>query len=724
MKYVAEWAGKLNTPWAVIFAGGILFVIAFYCAYGLIDSIYYAVRDDGVITMSHAKNLVDYGFIGVGPSGERVEGYSAPLQFFVYALLYLVFGIGYAAYANLQTLLCTFLLGGIFTAFFVDRKVFALSAAFFSAVLLAFQTSFVQWHGSGMENAITHVMFMATLLTLFLFAQRKIIDYRLVAIPFLASISRVESVFHIFPLVFVFAVYWALFEKDKRGFKLLAYFMLCWLVFQLWRYFYFGELLPNTAHAQSISVGDRIKSLLTLDKNFLDGAAGTAKHSFSSHGGFYLFLIAPFLVFVEWSKPRALLCVLFIAAILTTWFHAYFFGSARLDSTRTTTQLAVYIPSLIVLFFYGVKPRSVLWLSILLIPFVAILFRANYIPPYGMCCDVDRFNGYREEFVKAAEKNQITRPTVANPDLGAMSWHKQFNIVDLGMLGSQIMAKLKGGPLLGEYFYEFAAPDLIETHEWWSCEHWDAIFNDPRFKERYTPIRNRWRRWDGGCQESMLPVGVWIRKDIKKGSLSAERTLLDSLREDLAIAPVEAALNSCIASGSNASGLSRCAYVARSVFRQLPEFRSRDESEHLAELFQASPSAGFDEFLVQGYLGGRRDEGAMALILEHFIAKYELTPVANDGPFEIFMSDKYIVYKNDHCSKADVKDPFYLHAMVKNQSGFVGLDFNFSDQGFIAGDLCGAARALPDKPLESIKTGQWMPAETRSLWEMRVTFPL
>ena len=29
---------------------------------------------DGVITLSHARNLVDFGFIGHSPSGERVEG--------------------------------------------------------------------------------------------------------------------------------------------------------------------------------------------------------------------------------------------------------------------------------------------------------------------------------------------------------------------------------------------------------------------------------------------------------------------------------------------------------------------------------------------------------------------------------------------------------------------------------------------------------------------------
>jgi len=109
--------------------------------------------------MSHAKNLVEYGFIGINFSGERLEVFSAPIQFFVYTFLYLIFGINYSAYAKIQTFICTFALGVIFTLFFQEKKYFALISTSISAFGLTHLSSFVKWHGSGMENAITHVLF-------------------------------------------------------------------------------------------------------------------------------------------------------------------------------------------------------------------------------------------------------------------------------------------------------------------------------------------------------------------------------------------------------------------------------------------------------------------------------------------------------------------------------------------------------------------------------------
>jgi hypothetical protein len=103
------------TRWALPLAGGLIFLTIFEYYYSITNSDYYALRDDGIITLSHARNLVDYGFIGVGLSGDRVEGYSAPVQFFVYALAYFTLGMGFSAYAKMQLLICTFALGFIFT---------------------------------------------------------------------------------------------------------------------------------------------------------------------------------------------------------------------------------------------------------------------------------------------------------------------------------------------------------------------------------------------------------------------------------------------------------------------------------------------------------------------------------------------------------------------------------------------------------------------------------
>ena len=115
-----------NRAIQLFLTGGLVFSLIFYWAYNDINNDLYQVRDDGVITMSHAKNWVDYGFIGVSPSGDRVEGYSAPVQFFVYAGIYALTGLDYETYANVQTAIFTFLLGALLALFFRENRAYAL----------------------------------------------------------------------------------------------------------------------------------------------------------------------------------------------------------------------------------------------------------------------------------------------------------------------------------------------------------------------------------------------------------------------------------------------------------------------------------------------------------------------------------------------------------------------------------------------------------------------
>ena len=53
--------------------GGLLFVLVFEGAYSGIAGWLCEVRDDAVITMSHAPNLVEHGSIRINPSGSRGE---------------------------------------------------------------------------------------------------------------------------------------------------------------------------------------------------------------------------------------------------------------------------------------------------------------------------------------------------------------------------------------------------------------------------------------------------------------------------------------------------------------------------------------------------------------------------------------------------------------------------------------------------------------------------
>ncbi len=607
---------NLYEKWGFPIIGGLLFLIIFYYAYSKINPDYYTLRDDGIITLSHAKNWVDFGFIGVGPSGERIEGYSAPVQFFIYALIYLVTGAGFSAYVKAQTLICTFALGFIFTLFFKEKKYSSLIVSAIAALLLTQMTSFIQWHGSGMENAITHVLFALTAYLLFKFVRDREIDLRLAFIPFLASLSRLDGIYHIFPLLLLFAIYWTVFEKNKKGSIFLALSMLLWLAYNAWRFFYFGDLNPNTAYAQDISISQRIISQLGLDLSTLKSSVVLSRTILSAHGGFYLFLLVPLLKFVQWKKNYRFLFVISLSVIFTAWFNPFLFGPTRLDTTRSTTQMAFFAVLAIICVVDSLNKEKAWRRLLFIIPAAITIYCIGYIPPYSMCCGIKAFDATRQEFAKIAHEEDLPRPTISNPDLGVMSWHKQFNIVDLGMLGSQIMAKLKNGPAMADYFFEYAAPDMIESHGAWSCQYLESIFSDPRFRQMYVPVREEIGH-SKFCGEKNLPVGVWVRKDILKHSTSDERHLIDALRLNLSTERLKKELAVC---QSNAKKSNSCVYVARTAYRFLPELRQSGKIEALLDIFSTSKTKEFDQFLITGFRDVKANEKAIKYIQDNLFS--------------------------------------------------------------------------------------------------------
>jgi hypothetical protein len=89
---------------------GLLFYGVFWLAYQQIDENLYVNRDDAIITVSHGRNFVEYGSIGVNPSGERVEGYSSPLQFLIFSGTYALTHLHYDLYFRIIAGLSAFIM--------------------------------------------------------------------------------------------------------------------------------------------------------------------------------------------------------------------------------------------------------------------------------------------------------------------------------------------------------------------------------------------------------------------------------------------------------------------------------------------------------------------------------------------------------------------------------------------------------------------------------------
>ena len=560
---------------------GIIFVAVFFGRYSLIENDWYQYRDDGLITMSSGRNLVDYHFIGVNPSGPRVEASSSPLQLFVYALAYFFMGTNYADFSYWQTLIATFLIGFLFIRFFSTKPLVSISAATVSAVGMTYFYAFFEWHASGMENAIAHVLFLTTAYITYDSVRLNRINYAYSFLVFLAAISRIDSVLHIGAFLLIFSVYWFVQNRNPEAliFSLMVFGF--WIVFQLWRFHYFGDLLPNTAHAQNIHLGERIEWLLLGNREYLRKTLDLSLEILNAHGAWLLYGLIPLYHFLKPERENIFLIFLVISIVFTSFVTPFLFGPARIDIARTTTSLTMMVVLSLANFYYFSRSRKHSNLLILLLfPIAFGFYRSQEHEPYILGWTTSWFDINREMMMEIAEENNINRPTIANPDLGVVTWHKQFNVLDLGKLGSPIMAQLENGPMLTEYLLTYGLPDIIEAHGYWVREYCESIFSTEEFSQKYSQVGSDFDIKQVCVADENPPRIFWIRNDIKLSSSSSERILLNDLQDQFSAIRVSDEIRVCEISGGN------CSYIARTVYKFIPELIKTGQFSEIYNLFE------------------------------------------------------------------------------------------------------------------------------------------
>lgn len=599
----SKWLARHTLSKDMLFAviAGMMVLLVFVFGYKHIPENFYEYRDDGIITMSHAKNLADYGVIGINPSGERVEGYSTPAQFLSYYILYSLTGLSFKTYSTLQTFLAAFLLGFIFIKFFKSNCYIGLILTLFSALLLIKNPSFLGWHGSGMENAITHVLFLAAVYLLYKMYHQEKINYYFAPILFLAAVARIESIYYILPLLIIFALSWYFTRNDMAGFKFLLAVLGFWAIFNGLRWLYFGDFLPNTAYGQNISLSARIGKLLDFEPKRYQVLAGISSKIMHMHFGYLVWLSLPLLYFVKRSKELFLLIGLLICVIASSYLNPYIFGPSRIEVTRTTTHLAVFalLLAAVTISRLCIKKHTY-WILPLFIAAGLFFTGVNRVKPYYLGWEIHSFNAVRKEFRKIGRQHDIKRPTVCNVDLGVLSWHKEFNIVDLGRLGNPVVARLlKGGnkKALADYIFDLSAPDMIEMHGSPARSYY-FLFRDPRFKQLYTPVRQVRSPWLKKNAKKFPEVkkGLWIRTAVMKGNPSRERLLMDKLQTELSLETIRDEL----AFIANQNPSESYSYAARAVYRLIPELVEKGLYDDVVELFEKSNASAFDLALLRG----------------------------------------------------------------------------------------------------------------------------
>ena len=480
----------------------------------------YLQRDDGIITLSHARGLVDVGTVSVGANGARVEGFSAPLQFAAAVPYFAAGGTDPGIFMFTQVAFTTVLLGAaafVFVAAVVPRRSLRAQIAAASLVSVPVFASFrfFGWHLSGMENSITNALVASSLALLAVSLRRSRWLWCASVVTGLLAVTRDEFVVHAFALLLVMAVLLARRGAATRR-RLVALFApaaLLWTAVQIVRVWYFGSLVPNSGAAQRIEPVDNILGLLAVVWPLVAGGVAAAVAwktrrrpdarswqisaacigvvglgasawlmASSARTGTLDAVLPTFAVLgaLPWFFALAILLLLSPRRLIDAeWLpvtmlasavgHVLVFGQARLSGERVVSFVMVPLACLLATFILEWDPARALQrlqasarigaaaLACGAFALLAVVGRLDAYAVTTLCCDVTPTARSIETVADSVRRaNGLSIVRVANPDLGALSLRKAVDVVDLGYLGDPLLTRL-----WNDTSHERAAPAVV-----------------------------------------------------------------------------------------------------------------------------------------------------------------------------------------------------------------------------------------------------------------------
>lgn len=131
------------------------------------------------------------------------------------------------------------------------------------------------------------------------------------------------------------------------------------------------------------------------------------------------------------------------------------------------------------------------------------------------------------------------------------------------------------------------------------------------------------------------------------------------------------------------------------------------------------------------YLENVRQTERIAAVYDALIA--DTAPLAGaESPFDIYSSEGQLYYIKEDCAAEDIANNFFLHIYpaqvedlpsARRQYGFANRDFSFSAHQARLNDICIASVLLPGYPIDSIRTGQYVPPDGPRVWQVEFAPP-
>jgi hypothetical protein len=189
-------------------------------------------------------------------------------------------------------------------------------------------------------------------------------------------------------------------------------------------------------------------------------------------------------------------------------------------------------------------------------------------------------------------------PLIASPDLGKLSFAKKGMIIDLGWLGDPLLARInkRRSDLESLYLNHVAKPDIVQTHEYWSCRY-DKWLTSKPFKAGYIladpSMALVGNPWDTKCALGAR-YAIWLRRP-DSAEYQLTRQIAKSVNPALV---VREAIEECAGDGPSPF---RCAMVVRSIQRNRLRLKRHGQLQQTINELRNSPSYEFDAAVLLRY---------------------------------------------------------------------------------------------------------------------------
>jgi hypothetical protein len=232
------------------------------------------------------------------------------------------------------------------------------------------------------------------------------------------------------------------------------------------------------------------------------------------------------------------------------------------------------------------KETPVFIFTLILLSIASVLVFTRFNKPFDLPWSISpsesKILHVASEVLKPLHTDEIIL-SVANPDLGKLSFSKQVNVIDLGYIGSPIVKKLTldGTDKLLLYLNNIARPDIVQLHGGWSCLYSEWV-NSDEFKQSYYPVITP-------------PSGVKEFTNTKcafNSELNLSRNFLESQN---ILKLIEEEVDKCVLESDI---IFRCEYLARSLFRIRPFLVENYDLQELTKALSTSPTYLIDSALL------------------------------------------------------------------------------------------------------------------------------